>query len=230
VYRPDLDAPQIEALLVQATPPEEVPTRLESIVLARRAEPAPSITLPTPQRIAAPPAPAGRWVIPLLVGALTVTTALVLLLLTEPPLELVPERPDELPRVEARAVEAPALDPVPPGVPVLQGEPVAAEEPRAATKPRAAPRRPQVPPSDPAAPVVPEVSVEVLMARLHEQARTVKRSRPELSAAVDDLINTGLFETAAGDTPEVRAKLKKIAADLERLKGPAGTRGSPPDR
>lgn len=70
---------------------------------------------------------------------------------------------------------------------------------------------------------VAEPTAEELVTRLNQQARIIKRAQPDRAAEVDDLLNAVLFESTAGDTPAVRARLKEIAAALERIKASAKT-------
>lgn len=77
------------------------------------------------------------------------------------------------------------------------------------------------------APPAIEPTAEELMSRIHQLARATKQARPELAAEVDDLLNAGLFESATGDTPAVRARLREI---LEKLKANGEKRAAPPDR
>lgn len=69
-----------------------------------------------------------------------------------------------------------------------------------------------------------EPTAEELMGRVHQLARATKNARPELAGAIDDLLNAGLFESATGDTPAVRARLKEIYAAIEKLKANAEKR------
>ncbi len=176
---------------------------IDTVVVARRPPPSAPDTV-----LLAPPQQQKRswvWMLPVLLAGFGLAY-----FLQRPPAvtAVLPAEPQESPRdPEIRAAERPSIQPREqerePDPEPLENAPA----PIRKNTPRAAIDRP----AD-AAP-----TFEQLVARLHQRAGATKRARPELAAAADQLLNTGLFEAAAGDTPAVRARLAEILGELERL-------------